>query len=136
MAGWPLITIRWALYADLGLLFGLLLFALYALTGDERERLVRLRGWTMTLVVLGMLLSVYGFLQSTAAMLGVGLEGVDPASAMMLLTETNFGRALLARIAALVILAIAVLTPVLRRMAGLVLLTLLAGIAVASLAWS
>ena len=136
MADWPLIAIRWALYADLGLLFGLLLFALYALTGDERERLVRLRGWTMALAVLGVLLSVYGFLQSAAAMLGVGIEGVDRASAMMLLTETNVGWALLARIAVLAILATAVLTPVLRRMVGLVLLTLLAAIAVASLAWS
>ena len=136
MAGWPLIAIRWALYADLGLLFGLLLFTLYALTGDERERLLRLRGWTIGLAVLGLLLSVCGFLQSAAAMLGVGIDGVDRASAMMLLTETNVGWALLARIAVLVVLGIAALTPVFRRTAGLVLLTLLAGLAVASLAWS
>lgn len=136
MAGWPLIAIRWALYADLGLLFGLLLFALYALTADERERLLPLRGWAVALAVLGMLLSGYGFLQSAAAMLGVGIGGIDRASAMMLLTETSVGWALLARIAVLAILGILVLMPVSRRMAGLVLLTLLAAIAVASLAWS
>lgn len=136
MADWPLIAIRWALYADLGLLFGLLLFALYALTGDEREKLLCLRGWTMALAVLGMLLSVYGFLQSAAAMLGVAVEGIDRASVMMLLTETGVGWALLARMAVLALLGIAALTPVLRRMAGLALLTLLAAIAVATLAWS
>ena len=136
MADWPLIAIRWALYADLGLLFGLLLFALYALTGDERERLLRLRGVTLALAVLGVLLSGYGFLLSAAAMLGVGIEGVDRASAMMLFTETSVGWALLARIAVLALLGIAVLTPALRRMAGLALLTLLAAIAVATLAWS
>jgi putative copper resistance protein D len=136
MADWPLIAIRWALYADLGLLFGLLLFALYALTDVERERLLRLRGLTMALAVLGVLLSVYGFLQSAAAMLGVRVEGVDGASAMMLLTETSVGWALLARIVVLALLGIAVLTPVSRRMAGLPLLTLLAATAVATLAWS
>ncbi|PKB25359.1 putative copper resistance protein D [Novosphingobium kunmingense] len=136
MADWPLIAIRWALYADLGLLFGLLLFALYALTGDERERLLPLRGLTVALAVLGILLSGYGFLLSAAAMLGVGVEGVDRASAMMLLTETNVGWALLARMAVLAILGIAALTSVLRRVAGLALLTGLAAIAVASLAWS
>src|SRR3546814_163364 len=136
MADWPLIAIRWALYADLGLLFGLLLFTLYALAGEERERLLRLRGWTMALTVLGVLLSAYGFLQSAAAMLGTGIEGVDRVSALMLLTETSVGWALLARLAVLTILGIAALTPVLRRMAGLVLLTFLAAIAVASLAWS
>ncbi|WP_156839121.1 copper homeostasis membrane protein CopD [Novosphingobium aquimarinum] len=136
MADWPLIAIRWALYADLGLLFGLLLFALYALTGDEREKLLRLRGSIMALAVLGMLLGVYGFLQTAAAMLGVAVEGIDRASVMMLLTETGVGWALLARMAVLAILGIAALTTVLRRMAGLALLTLLGAIAVATLAWS
>jgi len=90
----------------------------------------------MALAVLGVLLSAYGFLQSAAAMLGTGIEGVDRVSALMLLTETSVGWALLARLAVLTILGIAALTPVLRRMAGLVLLTFLAAIAVASLAWS
>jgi copper resistance protein D len=136
LADGPLIAIRWALYADLGLLFGLLLFALYALTGDERERLLRLSGSTMALAVLGILLSGYGFLLSAAGMLGVGVEGVDRASAMMLLTETTVGWALLARIAVLAVLAIAALTHLLRRRVGLAFLTPLAAIAVASFAWS
>lgn len=136
MADGPLIAIRWALYADLGVLFGLLLFALYALTGDEHERSLRLRGSTIVLAVLGILLSGYGFLLSAAGMLGVGVEGVDRASATMLLTETTVGWALLARIAVLAILAIAALTHLVRRRVGLALLTPLAAIAVASLAWS
>lgn len=136
MADWPLIAIRWAIYADLGLLFGLLLFALYALTGDEREKLLRLRECTMALAVLGIVLSVYGFLLSAAAMLGVGVEDVDRASAMMLLTGTSVGWALLARIAVLALVGIAALTRVLRRRTGLALLTFLAAVAVATLAWS
>src|SRR3546814_19567328 len=110
MADWPLIAIRWALYADLGLLFGLLLFTLYALAGEERERLLRLRGWTMALTVLGVLLSAYGLLPSAAAMLGTGIEGVDSVSAMVLLTETSVGWRLIDGLAVLHISAIAYLT--------------------------
>lgn len=136
MADQPLLAIRWALYADLGMLFGLPLFALYALIGDEREKLLRLRGWSIALAVLGMLLSVYGFLLSAAAMLGVGVEIVDRASAMMLLTETSVGWALIARIVVLALLSIAAFALVMHRTASLALLTVLAATAAATLAWS
>lgn len=136
MDNWPLIAIRWVLYADLGALFGLLLFALYALTGDERERLLHLRWSSIALAALGILLSAYGFLQSTASMLAVGVSEVDRATAVMLITETSVGWALLARLAALAVLGIVALTLSMRRAAGLAFLTSLAALAVASLAWS
>src|SRR3546814_6107599 len=106
-----LVAIRWSLYADLGLLFGLLLFALYALKASERERLLPLRWLTTVLAGLGIVLSGLSFVLAVAAMLGVALKDVDHASVMMILTETPVGWALLARMLALTILCAAVLTP-------------------------
>src|SRR3546814_18587675 len=89
-----LVAIRWSLYADLGLLFGLLLFALYALKASERERLLPLRWLTPVLAGLGIVLSGLSFVLAAAAMLGVALRDVDHASVMMILTETPAGWAL------------------------------------------
>src|SRR3546814_15832831 len=90
-----LVAIRWSLYADLGLLFGLLLFALYALKASERERLLPLRWLTTVLAGLGIVLSGLSFVLAVAAMLGVALKDVDHASVMMIFTETpvEIGRA-------------------------------------------
>src|SRR3546814_14372708 len=95
-----LVAIRWSLYADLGLLFGLLLFALYALKASERERLLPLRWLTTVLAGLGIVLSGLSFVLAVAAMLGVALKDVDYASVMMILTETPVGWAPLARMLA------------------------------------
>src|SRR3546814_8012345 len=85
-----LVAIRWSLYADLGLLFGLLLFALYALKASERERLFPLRWLTTVLAGLGIVLSGLSFVLAVAAMLGVALKDVVHASVMMIL---KIGRA-------------------------------------------
>ncbi|SCW83644.1 putative copper resistance protein D [Sphingobium faniae] len=132
----PLVAIRWSLYADLGLLFGLLLFALYALKGSEREELLPLRWLTTALAGLGIGLSGLSFVLAVAAMLGVDLKDVDHASVMMILTETPVGWALLARILALTILCAAVHASWAFRKAGITILALIAAIPVASLAWS
>ncbi|MCG2841470.1 copper homeostasis membrane protein CopD [Sandaracinobacter sp. RS1-74] len=131
-----LVAIRWSLYADLGLLFGLLLFALCALKGSEREELLPLRWLTTALAGLGIVLSGLSFVLAVAAMLGVDLKDVDHASVMMVLTETPVGWALLARILALAILCAAVHAPWAFRGAGITILALIAAIPVASLAWS
>src|SRR3546814_19297697 len=101
-----LVAIRWSLYADLGLLFGLLLFALYALKASERERLLPLRWLTTALAGLGIVLSGLSFVLAVAAMLGVALKAVDHTSAMMILTETSVGWALLGRFVSLTILCV------------------------------
>src|SRR3546814_11965754 len=121
-----LVAIRWALYADLGLLFGLLLFALYALKASERERLLPLRWLTTALAGLGIVLSGLSFVLAVAAMLGVALKDVDHASVMMILTATPVGWALLARMFALTILCAAVLTPWAFRGTGITILALIA----------
>src|SRR3546814_10752569 len=106
-----LVAIRWSLYADLGLLFGLLLFALYALKASERERLLPLRWLTTVLAGLGIVLSGLSFVLAVAAMLGVALKAVYHASVLLLLTETLVGWSLLARMLSLPILCAVVLTP-------------------------
>src|SRR3546814_5994694 len=105
-----LVAIRWSLYADLGLLFGLLLFALYALKASERERLLPLR-WLTVLAGLGIVLSGLSFVLAVAAMLGVALKDVDHASVMMILTAKPAGWAVLARLLVVTTLCVAVLTP-------------------------
>lgn len=131
-----LVAIRWSVYADLGLLFGLLLFALYALKASEREELLPLRWLTTALAGLGIVLSGLSFVLAVAAMLGVDLKDVDHASVIMVLAETPVGWALLARILALVILCAAVHAPWAFRGGGITILALIAAIPVASLAWS
>lgn len=136
MADWPLIAVRWALFADLGLLFGLPLFAAYALRGAERERLLPLRRLMIGLAVLGLAASVYGFLLTAANMLGVSIGFVDRATVEMLLGESNLGWALIARIIALVVILVGAVF--LRKIGGAVLLgmIILGAGALASLAWS
>lgn len=131
-----LIATRWALYADLGLLFGLLLFALYALDGPRRAQLLPLNRIAVWLGLAGIALSGFGFLLTAAGMLGIGIAGVDRATVMLLVGETPVGRALVVRLTALVLLVLVALAPPGRRTAMPVLHAALAGIAVASLAWS
>ncbi|HWJ70390.1 MAG TPA: copper homeostasis membrane protein CopD [Sphingobium sp.] len=136
MADWPLIAVRWLLFIDLGLLFGLPLFAAYALRGAERDGLLPLRGLVIGLAATGLGVSSGGLLLMTANMMGVSIAAVDPATIGMLLRETSLGWAFLARAGALVVmLAMALLA---RSTGGppLVVMIILGGIALASLAWS
>lgn len=136
MADWSVIAVRWILFIDLGLLFGLPLFAAYALRDAERAMLLPLRGLTIGLAVTGLAVSIYGWMLMAANMTGVSITAVDPAIVEVLLRETSLGWAFLARTGALLaILAIALFM----RSAGsalLVAMILLGGIALASLAWS
>lgn len=130
MADWRLIAIRWALYADLGLLFGLLLFALYTFDGPRRARLLPLNRIAVVLALIGIALSGYCF------MLGTGIAGVDRAVLTMLLADTPTGHALIVRTVALALVTITALGRSARWIGTLVPLTALAAVAVASLAWS
>lgn len=128
MADWPMIAARLALYGDLGLLFGIPLFALYAPRGASWPGSAR---FCAAIAVIGLLLAPLGFALQVAAMSGTGLRDVDPAVAQFLLMQTAVGWAFAARMAALLLaLVIALLRP---RPA---LLTLCGAVALASLAWS
>lgn len=136
MADWSLVAVRWVLFTDLGLLFGLPLFAAYALRGAERDALLPLRGLVIGLAVAGLAASLYGLLLMIANMMGVAIGAVDRPTVEMLLRETSLGWAFMTRTAALIaILAIALF---MRRASGAILaaMVMLGGVALASLAWS
>jgi putative copper resistance protein D len=116
------IILRFALYVDLLLLFGLALFGLYSFNALLRFRRL-LRGMAVT----GALLSVAGLVLMTRAMSGeTQLAALWPHLQMMLL-ETDVGLAWALRMTAL---AIVVIRP------GLWPASLAGAIALASLAWS
>ena len=95
------IILRLALYADLLLLFGVALFALYSVNAPLRFRPL-LRG----LALLGALLSVAGLLLMTSAMSGeTELAALWPHLQMMLL-ETDVGLAWALRMIALIVVLI------------------------------
>jgi putative copper resistance protein D len=136
VSDWPLIAIRLALYVDLGLLFGVPLFGLYALKGDERADRLPFRSLVALLAGLGAILSLFGFALLAAAMAGTDLAGLDSETLTMLLSETSVGWAFAAReMALLLALAAAfVLRP--RQLPLLIMASASGAIAVATLAWA
>jgi copper resistance protein D len=89
------IGIRFALYADLMLLFGLPLFGLYALKGAERlhDAVLPFRAFIIWLSLTGIALSLLSIVAMTAAMAGVQLSEADRASVSMMIFETPMGNA-------------------------------------------
>jgi putative copper resistance protein D len=124
------IAIRFALYANLMVLFGWPLFALYGVwdkaSGPSRNQL-------LSLTLVAALLSVAGMLAMTAAMSGVAIIDVDQASIAAMVFDTPMGLAWRVRMLALAaIAALAVApNPVVR-----VAMVTFAGAALASLAWT
>ncbi|WPN72857.1 copper homeostasis membrane protein CopD [Pseudomonas germanica] len=116
------IVLRFALYVDLLLLFGLALFALYS-----AGTLLRFRPMLRGMALIGALLSVAGLMLMTRAMSGeTALAALWPHLQMMLL-ETDVGLAWAVRIIALIVVLIR---------PGAWLASMAGAIALASLAWS
>jgi putative copper resistance protein D len=116
------IILRFALYVDLLLVFGLALFALYS-----ADTLLRLRPMLRGMALIGALLSVAGLVLMTSAMSGeTALAALWPPVQMMVL-ETDVGLAWAVRMTALIVV---VIRP------GLWLASFAGAIALASLAWS
>ena len=133
------IGIRFALYVDLMLLFGLPLFGLYALRGVERlhSNVLPLRALVIWLAAAGVVLSVLSIFAMTASMAGVALLEVDRASVSMMIFETPMGKAWAARMAALFgTLFIAIVMGRLKSPIWLILVALGSAGALASLAWT
>ncbi len=97
------IGIRFALYMNLMLLFGLPLFGLYGLKGPERlhGKVLPLRAVAIWLSAAAIGLSVLSIIAMTASMAGVALHQVDRASVEMMIVETPMGNAWATRIVAL-----------------------------------
>ena len=139
MTDWTTIGIRFALYANLMLLFGLPLFALYALRGAERVRggVLPLRAMGGGLAVVAIGLSVLSIVAMTASMAGVPLTEADRALIGAMIFETPMGGAWQVRMGALVMLfLIALVFGGGQRSWWLVVSAALGGIALGSLAWT
>ncbi|MFP6833039.1 MAG: copper homeostasis membrane protein CopD [Pseudomonas sp.] len=116
------IVLRFALYVDLLLVFGLALFALYS-----AGTLLRFRPLLRGMALIGALLSVAGLVLMTRAMSGeTALAALWPHLQMMLL-ETDVGLAWAVRMIALIVVLIR---------PGARLASIAGAIALASLAWS
>jgi len=136
VSDWPLVAIRLALYADLGLLFGIPLFGLYGLTGKAQRDEMPVAIPRAALAAGGLLLGALGFAMVAASMSGTTVAGLDPAIVRMLLTETSLGWAFLARSAALALAFLISLRGRPGSVPGMVLLASSGAIAVSTLAWS
>ncbi|WLI05132.1 copper homeostasis membrane protein CopD [Pseudomonas sp. FP597] len=120
------ILLRFALYLDLMLVFGLGLFGLYGLKAAERTLLnfKKLLGWTAGM---GVLLSIASMLSITQAMSGATDWPTLWPHLQMMLWQTDFGMTWWLRVAALVVVASS---------ARLSLATLFGGIALVTLMWT
>ena len=133
------IGIRFALYVDLMLLFGLPLFGLYALRGAERlhGKVLPLRALAIWLSLTALGLSVLSIIAMTASMAGVALTEIDRASVNMMISETPMGYAWQTRIAALLMtLTIAIVMGGRKTPTWLVLVSMGSTVALGSLAWT
>ena len=133
------VVVRFALYVDLMLLFGLPLFVLYA---PKEIAWHSAGGWPLrrmlaTFAVAGVGLSVVGLVVVCAAMAGMPLMGVDRATVEMVVTQTPVGAAWQLRLVALTIaFAASLALPPRGSRALMAVIALTAGAALASLAWS
>ncbi|MFC0203280.1 copper resistance protein CopD [Sphingobium sp. GW456-12-10-14-TSB1] len=132
-----LIAVRWALYVDLGLLFGLPLFALYAPGGVRMAaRHLLMPALIAAVALAGVILSALGFAVQASAMTGLPITRPDVSILGDLLNETALGLALKTRVAALLILLLCALFYGRAPRAAAAASTLVGACALATLAWS
>lgn len=107
---WTTVAVRFALYLDLMLLWGLPLFAVHALHRDERGA-APARGWigmTAGAAILGLLLSALSLAVLAKSLTGAAaLAELDRDVFFTILTGTDAGGAWIARITALVVCLLA-----------------------------
>lgn len=123
MGDGPLIAVRGLLLAVVPATFGLAWFA--------RQRLVA-RRVLIAATIAALLLSAVAFVLLAAAMTGAGVAALDRDLLMMLVRDTTSGTAVLIRTAALLAMLVALIVPQPR----FALVTLLAAVAGATLAWN
>ena len=135
---WPLVALRFALYADLGVAFGLPLFGLYMFARAERREAGTIPFGIVigVLGAAGLLLSALHFAVTAAAMGGTGITELDRELVNLLIHETPSGSAFLVRMAALALLTLAALLHRGNADAALWLATVAGGVALATLAWN
>lgn len=134
---WALIALRWVLYADLSVLFGLplLLALVFGPTRDSPQSPSFRRSYGV-LAAAGIAASVLGFLWQAAAMAGTTPSNLDTVTLSVLLTETSLGWALAARIIALASIMLFAATGRFFRHTSRSLTIAFAAVALATMAWS
>jgi putative copper resistance protein D len=132
------IALRFGLYVDLMWLFGLALFGLYSLKGQERISGAALpfRSMLVGTAVLGVLFSVASMVMMASAMSGESdFAELRPHIEMMVL-ETDVGLAWTVRVVALVVGGLTVMFNQRAPGVSLLIASAAGGIALASLAWN
>lgn len=133
------IALRFALYIDLIMLFGLALFGLYSLKGKERisGAVFNFESILVWAALIGTLLSVAAMLQMAKVMSGVSsFSEIHRHILEMILTGTDVGLTWMVRIAALVLAAVAALFNKRAPTLSLLAVSALGAVALASLAWT
>ncbi|MDF3866778.1 copper homeostasis membrane protein CopD (plasmid) [Pseudomonas nitroreducens] len=133
------IALRFALYVDLIMLFGLALFGLYSLKGQERisGAVFNFESILVWAALIGTLLSVAAMLQMAKVMSGVSnFSEIHRHILEMILMGTDVGLTWIVRVAALVLAAIAALFNKRAPTLSLLAVSALGAIALASLAWT
>lgn len=132
------IAVRFALYVDLMILFGLPMFGLYALSGAERsdQSALPFRRILRIVAVAGILLSLAAILLLASSMSGIPLAELDRPSVEALIMGTAIGTAWQIRIAALFAVLILSLVRWASTLAALVAASVAAAVSVSTLAWT
>lgn len=131
-------AIRFALYVDLMLLFGLPMFGLYALRGAERMSgaVLPFRQILIGLAFGGIGLSAVAVILLAASMSGVAPSAVDSEAIDAVVNGTSIGMAWKVRVAALLFVLVLSLVVGRRPRTGLAMTAAGAMAALASLAWT
>ncbi|MHC8367649.1 copper homeostasis membrane protein CopD [Pseudomonas sp. ZT5P21] len=138
MSDWVGIALRFGLYVDLMVLFGLGLFGLYSLKGQERVSgaILPFRSMLVGTAMLGVLLSIASMVMMVSGMSGESdFTELRPHIEMMV-WETDVGLAWLVRIVALVLAGWALMLNHRAPGISLIIAAVAGGIALASLVWN
>jgi putative copper resistance protein D len=132
------IVLRFLLYVDLMLLFGVALFGLYSLRGPERfsGAVLPFRSLLAGAAIIGGALSVIGMLLMVSTMSGESNLGELRPHIEMMVLEMDAGMAWMIRITALFIATLAMLFNTRAPAPGLWMAAIAGAIALASVAWS
>jgi putative copper resistance protein D len=131
VSDWPLIAVRFGVYATIAILFGLSAFGLYGLRRGERGGALTLRGWLIASSIAGLALSTSWLLLMAASMADVPLWPVDRAAIDGLLSDSAIGTAWKVRVIALLVAGLAA-----TRTRWLPVVAASSAVALASLAWT
>ena len=127
------IALRFGVYLDLMLLFGLAAYPLYS-GGAEHPAAGQGRLTSLGLAMLGLALGIASFVVMTASMAGVAVSGLDRETLAFVLQETGHGAAFMVQVLAL--LAAVGFALFGRGARGGWLVAAAAGVALGSLAWT